>query len=237
MFSSRYVVMYTLGMALISSVSLALVVSGLKPVHDSNEAIFKKKEILASISEYLEKDPKLMSAEELNTLFETKVEKIVLDSKGQKVEGIDAESISMAAEEKKPESERKYPLFIYQGDKGKIYLMSVRGNGLWDKIWGTIAIEEDLNTLAGASFGHTGETPGLGAEIKDNPNFAKSLEGKKIYKGDDFVSVAVVKGGVSDPEHQIDGISGATITSVGVSNMLYNGIKPYLPYFNSNKKG
>lgn len=236
MFSNKYILVYTLVLALLSSVSLAFVVNGLKPMHDENEAVFKKKEILNSIKDQIGVDPTKLTPSEINKIFEEKVEKVVIDASGKKVEGVDAESVDMAAEEKKPESDRKYPLFVYKGDKGNIYLMSVRGNGLWDKIWGTIAIKDDFNTLVGASFGHVAETPGLGAEIKDNPNFPKSFHDKKILENGNYVSVKVVKGGVKNPEHEVDAISGATITSVGVSNMLDKGIGVYVPYFNSLKK-
>lgn len=235
MFSNKYILMYTLVMALISSVSLAFVVNGLKPMHDQNEAVFKKKEILNSIKDQIGINPTTLSSEEVNKIFAEKVEKVVIDATGKKVEGADAETIDMAAEEKKPEKERHYPLFIYKTDKGNIYLMSVRGNGLWDKIWGTIAIKDDFNTLVGASFGHVGETPGLGAEIKDNPNFPKSFHDKKIFENGQYVSVKVVKGGAKNPEHEVDAISGATITSTGVSNMLNKGISVYVPYFESLK--
>lgn len=237
MFSNKYILTYTLIMALLSSVSLALVVSGLKPKHDANEAVFKKKDILGAIKDQLGGvDLAKMKDEEVLNFFAEKVEKIVIDANGQKVEGIDAESINLAAEEKKPEIERQYPLFIYKGDKGNIYLTSVRGNGLWDKIWGYIALKDDFNTIVGASFGHTAETPGLGAEIKDNPNFPKSFIDKKIYEGEDYVSVKVIKGGLKNPAHEVDAISGATITSLGVSSMLEKGLKVYLPYFQSLKK-
>jgi Na+-transporting NADH:ubiquinone oxidoreductase subunit C len=108
--------------------------------------------------------------------------------------------------------------------------------GLWDKIWGTIAIQDDFNTVAGASFGHVAETPGLGAEIKDNPNFPKQFQGKTIFKDGQYVSVGVIKGGAKDKAHEVDAISGATITSRGVNGMMVEGLKPYLPYFESLKK-
>ena len=227
--------MYTLVMALLSSVSLAFVVNGLKPMHDQNEAVFKKKEILSSIKDQMGMDPTKLSPTEVNKIFEEKVEKVVIDASGKKVEGIDAETVDLAAEEKKPEKDRKYPLFIYKSDQGNIYLMAVRGNGLWDKIWGTIAIKDDFNTLVGASFGHVAETPGLGAEIKDNANFPKSFNNKKIMENGEYVSVKVVKGGIKRADHEVDAISGATITSTGVSNMLLKGIGVYVPYFESLK--
>jgi len=235
-FNNRYILIYTLVMALVTSVALAFVVNGLKPLHDTNEAVFKKKDILSSIKDQVGVDPSKMKPDEINKLFEERVEKLVLDANGKPINGLEAESIDLAVEEKKPAEERKYPLFIYSGEKGKIYLLTVRGNGLWDKIWGYIALSDDFNTVVGASFGHVAETPGLGAEIKDNANFPGSFKGKQILKDGNFVSIGVVKGGVKDFQHEVDAISGATITSVGVSNMLKNGIVAYLPYFESLKK-
>lgn len=227
---------YTLVMTLIVSVVLAFVVKGFEPMHQANEEVFKKREILSAIKDQLGTDLSKMSDKEVLELFKNKVEQVVLDANGKPVEGEKAEKISMAAEEKKPMNDRHYPLFIYKGDKGNLYLTSVRGMGLWDKIWGTIAISDDFNTVAGASFGHIGETPGLGAEIKDNPNFPQQFHGKTIYKDGQYVSVGVIKGGAHDPAHQVDAISGATMTSNGVNDMLYKGLMPYLPYFESLKK-
>lgn len=223
-------------MTLVVSIVLAFVVKGFEPMHQANEEVFKKREILGAIKNQLGGDLTTMSDKEVLDLFASKVEQVVLDAAGKPIEGEKAESISMAAEEKKPMETRHYPLFIYKGDKGNLYLASVRGMGLWDKIWGTIAISDDFTTVAGASFGHLAETPGLGAEIKDNPNFPKQFDGKTIYKDGQYVSVGVIKGGAKDPAHQVDAISGATMTSIGVNDMLYKGLKPYLPYFESLKK-
>lgn len=234
--NNRYVVIYTLVMTLVVSIVLAFVVKGFEPMHQSNEEVFKKREILGAIKDQLGTDLSKMPDKDVLDLFNKRIEQVVLDANGKPVEGEQAEKISMAAEEKKPEADRHYPLFIYKGDKGNLYLTSVRGMGLWDKIWGTIAVSDDFNTVAGASFGHIGETPGLGAEIKDNPNFPQQFHGKTIYKDGQYVSIGVIKGGAKDPAHQVDAISGATMTSNGVNNMLYKGLKPYLPYFESLKK-
>lgn len=236
MYSNKYVTIYTLVMTLIVAIGLAVVVTGLKPMHDSNEAVFKKREILGAIKDQVGSDLTKMSDKEVIDLFSSKIEQLVLDANGKVIEGETAENVDMAKEEKKPADQRHYPLFVYKGEKGNVYLLSVRGNGLWDKIWGTIAVQEDLNTIVGVSFGHVAETPGLGAEIKDNPNFPKQFQGKTIFEGDDYVSVVPVKGGVKKPAHEVDAISGATITSVGVANMMKNGLQAYLPYIESIKK-
>lgn len=237
MYSNRYITIYTLIMTLVVSVVLAFTVTGLKPLHDAAEAIYKKRDILSAIESQLPKKLKDMSDEEVLSLFDSKVEQVVINAEGESLQGISAEKVDMASEEKKPENERKYPLYIYQSEQGKIYLTSVRGNGLWDKIWAYVAIKEDLNTIVGTAFGHVGETPGLGAEIKDNPGFPRQFEGKKILNDQgDYVSVKVVKGGVKDPLHEVDAISGATITSVGVSEMMVRGLEVYLPYLEAQKK-
>ena len=141
-----------------------------------------------------------------------------------------AVSIDMAKEKKKPEAERMYPVYKVNLDNSSYYIFSVRGNGLWDAIWGNVALEQDMNTVAGVSFDHAGETPGLGAEIKDNATWRAQFVGKKIYDGDKYVSIYVRKGGAIDKEHEVDGLSGATITADGVTEMLYNGLKAYEPY-------
>ena len=94
-----------------------------------------------------------------------------------------------------------------------------------------------MNTIAGIAMDHKGETPGLGAEIKDNPKqYNDPFIGKTILdEQGNYVSVKMVKGGIKEPEHQIDAISGATITSDGVNEMLYRGLGYYLPYFNAAK--
>lgn len=237
MHSNKYITIYTLIMTLIVSVVLAFVVTGLKPMHDSNEAVFKKKEILGAIKDQIGQDISKLKDKAVLDLFNANVEQVVISADGKILEGEKAENVDMAAEEKKPEAERKYPLFKYKTESGPIYLMAVRGNGLWDKIWGFVALKDDLKTVVGMSFGHVAETPGLGAEIKDNPNFAKQFEGKSILndKGE-YTSVAVVKGGVHNPSHEVDGISGATITSRGVSEMLYKGLQAYLKYFETLKE-
>ncbi len=223
-------------MTLVVSIVLAFVVKGLEPMHVANEEVFKKKEILGAIKEQLGADLTTMGDQEVLELFKNKVEQVVLDANGAPVEGEQAEKISMAAEEKKPEADRHYPLYIFKGDKGNLYLLSLRGMGLWDKIWATVALQDDFNTVAGVSFGHVAETPGLGAEIKDNPNFPKQFQGKTIYKDGQFVSVGVIKGGAKDKSHEVDAISGATITSSGVHEMMKAGLTPYLPYFETLKK-
>ncbi|MBK9043302.1 MAG: FMN-binding protein [Saprospiraceae bacterium] len=129
-------------------------------------------------------------------------------------------------------------MFTFKDDKNKEYnILYVRGKGLWDEIWGYIAVDSDWDSIAGQAFDHKGETPGLGAEIKDNKSWFKQFTGRKLYDtGGNFKSVSVVKGGIKVPDHQVDAISGATITGNGVDEMMKRGLKYYEPYILKNKK-
>lgn len=234
-----YVVMFTLGMTVLVALLLSALFYGTKEQAAINEDVFNKRAILGAISDHVDKDVKSMSDQDVLGLFNQQIEQVVLDMDGAVVDGVKAEKIDMAKEKKKAEADRKLPLYVYNKAGGeKFYIVSIRGNGLWDEIWGNIAIGSDFSTVAGVSFDHKGETPGLGAEIKDNPTFAKQFKGREIYDADgNYKSINVRKGGAKNKRHEVDGISGATVTADGVSEMLYRGIKYYQPYFNKLKSG
>ena len=253
--STGYVLKFTLTMTIVTSVLLAGLFYATQDRAKKNEALFNKRAILSAIATHLGGEPKDMSDEQVLDIFNNKVTQYALNMEGGEVsseeveaaghKGGKAENIDMAKEKKKPETTRILPLFVFKDKKdGKdvtYYIVSVRGNGLWDEIWGNIAIEDDFNTIVGASFDHKGETPGLGAEIKDNPSFKamfnKDADPLQLYTSDGtYTSVVVRKGGAKDATYQVDGISGATVTCDGVTEMLERGIKYYEPYFNKMKK-
>jgi Na+-transporting NADH:ubiquinone oxidoreductase subunit C len=118
----------------------------------------------------------------------------------------------------------------------------VRGAGLWSTLHGFLALENDLNTVAGLGFFEHGETPGLGGEV-DNPNWKALWPGKKVYDEGD-AKIQLIKGSVdantAEAEHKVDGLSGATLTSRGVTNLLQfwmgeNGYKPFLSNLQSGE--
>ena len=136
---------------------------------------------------------------------------------------------------------QKLPLFIAEKEGKKIYILPVRGNGLWDAIWGYIALNEDLKTVNGVYFEHKGETPGLGANITEK-FFTEDFKGESLYNSaGDFKGIEISKSN-GDPnntdktDNQVDAISGATITGNGVGAMINSGIRSYLPYFSTLKK-
>lgn len=225
--------MFILILTAVVAVSLTGLREATKETAARNELIFNKRAILSAVDEYLPEGRTVsgLSDAEVMEIFDGQMAQLVLNMDGEVVQGIMAEEVDMAKERKKPEPERLLPLYVYENEGEKMYIVSVRGNGLWDEIWGNIALKDDLNTVAGAAFDHQGETPGLGAEIKDNPNFAEQFQGKKIYDDGEYVSIDVVKPGTDNNEHEVDGISGATVTGDGVGEMLYRGIRYYEPYF------
>ncbi|MDD2243353.1 MAG: NADH:ubiquinone reductase (Na(+)-transporting) subunit C [Dysgonamonadaceae bacterium] len=112
------------------------------------------------------------------------------------------------------------PVFEAEVEGSKKYIIPLSGSGLWGAIWGYLAVDEDGNTVYGSEFGHASETPGLGAEIVEY-QFRAQFEGKHLFKNGEFTSIAVIKAGTTDSKRDyVDGISGGTITSKGVNNML-----------------
>lgn len=233
------IIMFTLAMTTVVALILGSLFFGLKPIHDKNQAISNKRAILNALGSNLPSPVAELSDDEVLDLFKNNITQYVVKPTGELVEDktLLAENVNLAVERKKSEADRLYPVFKYNNGKEDYYIISIRGNGLWDEIWGNIALKSDLTTIAGASFDHKGETPGLGAEIKDNKNFSLQFRDKKIFnKAGEFTSVVVRKGGAQNPTYEVDGISGATVTCVGVSDMLANGISKYLPYFKNVKK-
>lgn len=222
-------------MTTVVALLLSVIYFALRDKAAVNEAVFNKRGIITAVNDYLPNPVDEMSDEDVLQLFETDMEQIVLDMSGNVVGDIMAEDVDLAKERKKPEAERLLPLYVYSSEGQKYYIMSIRGNGLWDAIWGAVAIKSDFSTVVGASFDHAQETPGLGAEIKDNPSFSRGFKEKQIMNNGNYTSVQVVKGSVKNPSYQVDGISGATVTCNGVTEMLERGIGYYLPYFEKLK--
>ena len=142
-------------------------------------------------------------------------------------------NVDMKANVKLPAAQRKLPVLVSRLDDGSMkYVIPMYGAGLWGPIWGYVAVDADGNTVYGANFSHESETPGLGARIAEQP-FQDEFKGKHLYAGGAFKSVAVMKKGQKTPSggEQVDALSGATITSRGVSTMLNDCLAPYDPFF------
>ena len=126
------------------------------------------------------------------------------------------------------------PVIVINNGKENVNVLPLQGAGLWGPIWGYIGMTSDFQNVVGVVFDHKSETPGLGAEITTE-KFRSQFQGKTIFSDGKFVSVDVVKGGVANlaadlQKHSVDAISGGTITSQGVNNMIENVLGSYLPY-------
>jgi len=234
--SSRFTFLFASVMVVVFAVLLAVAAIALGPFQAQNVKLEKMQNILGSIGVKSE-------SKEAEKLFNQYIkEQVVVNSKGEKVtDGVQAFDIDLKKEMDKVKTgdgaKQLFPLFVFNKDSSYYYIIPVRGKGLWGPIWGYIALKGDMNTVFGASFDHKGETPGLGAEINTD-EFEKQFAGKKVFdKTGKFVSVRVVKGGAAPEDlHGVDAISGGTITSNGVSEMLKRTIAYYIPYFKSIEK-
>ena len=185
-------------MVIIVAFLLAFIFQALKPMQDVNVALDKKKQILASLNIHD------LANNEAEAKYGEVVKKEVTIGDG-------------------------LMLYDCQVDGKQKYVVPVRGMGLWGPIWGYVALDEDKNTVYGAYFNHESETAGLGAEIKDSRAWQDQFRGKKVFAADgETVAIAVKKkADVKNPESECDAVTGATLTSDGVSLMLQESFAKY----------
>lgn len=228
--SNAYTFIFAIIIVTIIAGLLAFTATSLKPLQDTNVKAEKMQNILGTIG------VANISRDEAEAEFNKYIKKqLALTNDGKVDEGTNAFKIGLKNEIKKDDDKQRYPLYIAEKDGETFYIVPLYGAGLWDAIWGYIALASDKNTIVGANFDHKGETPGLGAEITTDW-FQAQFKGKKILDdSNNFVSVATVKGGAKvGDEHAVDAISGGTITSDGVSAMIRERLSHYLPYFKNN---
>jgi len=229
-FSNRYIFIFSVVMVVIVATLLSLAATLLQPAQEKNLEIEKKRSMLESIRVTATRD----NTEELYDKYITG--SFVLNSVGEPVEGIDAFTVVLKNEQKKPLEEQVLPVFRATPHDGeKLIIIPVEGKGLWGPIYGYISLRSDLNTIYGVNFDHKGETPGLGAEINTS-GFENMFWDKTLFEDGKFVSVKVIKGG-ADPDnvHGVDAISGGTITSKGLEKMLRDCLVKYNDYLLKNK--
>jgi Na+-transporting NADH:ubiquinone oxidoreductase subunit C len=209
---------------------LSLAATLLQPAQERNLEIEKKKNMLESIN---------VSSTRENTeeLYDKYIkEGFVINSKGEPVDGVDAFTVGIKNEQKKPLENQYLPVFRAEPDDGeKVIIIPVEGKGLWGPIYGYVSLKSDLNTIYGVNFDHKGETPGLGAEINTSA-FESQFHGKKLFDNDKFISVQVLKGGAPEGDiHGVDAISGGTITSKGLEKMIFDCLQKYNGYLLKNR--
>jgi Na+-transporting NADH:ubiquinone oxidoreductase subunit C len=250
--SNTYTFLYAAGLVVVVASALAMASIGLRKPQEKNIAIEKKLNILSTVGKGASGD----EIKDKDTYIEAQydnyiVESFIVSGNGERKAG-DAFQIDMKAEYDKikvikqttGDGEKSalrdnldLPVFIYKDDDARLkYIIPVYGVGLWGPLWGYLALNDDFNTVYGAIFDHKGETPGLGAEIA-TPAFAGQFIGKQIFDGYTLTAIKVVKGGAPKTDlHGVDAISGGTITSRGVEEMLRDCLNEYNAFFAKNKK-
>lgn len=246
--SNQFTFGFAIAMVVVVGVVLAVTAMALKPFQRENVQQEKMQNILQAINVQLSR------SEAENQFFDYVEERITLDydgnvqesktkddpiatlDDGQEVFERDPFNVNVRKEARSlPEGERNYPLYICSKEGEKFYVIPMVGKGLWGPVWGYIALYGDAETVYGANFDHQGETPGLGAEIS-TASFQDQFKEKKMFdESGDFVSVNVVKSADENDPHEVDGITGGTITSDGVDEMIERTIQVYIPYFNKKK--
>lgn len=228
--SNAYTFGFAAAMVVVVASVLAFTASSLKDLQQENVRKEKMQNILATIGIEIDRD----GAEVLFNEYITS--QLALRNDGTVDESVDPFSgIKLALELKKEPTQQRFPLYLADVEGASYYIIPLRGAGLWDAIWGYIALESDRNTIKGAVFDHKAETAGLGAEITQQW-FMDRFVGEKVFDNDGkLVGISVSKTN-NDPkdldknDHEVDAISGATITGDGVSDMIIERLTHYQPF-------
>ncbi|WP_299099130.1 Na(+)-translocating NADH-quinone reductase subunit C [uncultured Winogradskyella sp.] len=240
---NSYTIIFAIGMVLIVGVILAGIFSLTKPIITVNEEIEKQQNILYAmgVNENEGTSANFVSAEKAPELFKQYVKQQLEVQGGTAVENNEAYLIDVKKQQANAKNGgvRKLPLFVGEKDGKTFYIAPIRGKGLWDAIWGYVALDKDM-VVQGAYFDHKGETPGLGANIKQR-FFMDDFYGEHLLsEAGVFKGITVAKGN-ADPknndktDNEVDAIAGATITGDGVTAMIKKDLKLYLPYFETLK--
>ena len=232
---NSYTIIYSIVMVVIVAAVLAFVSLSLKDKQNENISNEKQQYLLASVG---------LGADA--NFAEVIKEAIVVDGNGKIVNTATSdiaksEAFNISTSEQTslmkdgaPKEELRLPVFIADlPDGSQAYIFSAYGAGLWGPIWGWVSLKTDLSTVVGVKFDHSGETPGLGAEIA-TPKFAGQFTGKEMFTEGEFTSIAIVKGGAKEGStNEVDAISGGTITSKALDASIRMWMEAYLPYIKS----
>lgn len=222
--SNTYQILYAAVMVLIVGTVLAFIYMALKPKQNENIANDTRKQIMSALHIATPSDDQVKETYEKYI-----IQDLLVDMEGNIVDSAHNVAFDVDMKKNVKLAERQLPVMKCRLDDGSIkYVLPVYGAGLWGPIWGYIAMNDDGNTIYGANFSHEGETPGLGARIADQ-DFQDKFVDKHLFKEGEYKGVVVLKRGQKSTTgaEQIDALTGATITSRGVSDMLADCLAPY----------
>lgn len=248
--SNGYVLGFAVTVCVVISAALAATANALKATQDAAAEFDRQKNVMMAAGLVTPTDTR--SRPELEKLYRDRVSEVVVDTTDGKVladkaakDAADMNKAAAAAEKdpaKKKQAESRYRVVaVGKGDDGKpTYVLPISGKGLWSTIYGYLALEGDLATVRGVTFYKHGETPGLGGEC-ENPAWCAQWRGKSIL-GDGKLTGVEVKKGKVDPTiayekaHKVDGLSGATITSNGITRFVKADLTTFEKYLVSLRK-
>lgn len=229
--SNSYTIVYAAVLVVIVAFLLAFVFQALRPAQEANVALDKQKQILYSLNirglqdqAAAAKYKEVVTADEIIDANGNVVDK---GSKGGTAAGFKLNSGDFKA--------GKLAVYVCSINGQTKYVIPVYGMGLWGPISGYIALNDDKSTIYGAYFNHESETAGLGAEIKDNQKWQEQFQGKKLFKGADrnAIAISVLKKRDSNDPNSVDAVTGATLTSNGVTDMLHDCLGQYIKFLNA----
>ncbi len=232
--SRFYILFYAAVLTIVCGGLLALAAEGLKERQQANIELERKSNILATVLT-------LQEGDNIEELYNKRVRALVVDYQGNVRTDVKATDVVVVSEFKKAPADRLLPVyeFLSESDPNKVeyVVLPMYGNGLWNLVWGFIALQSDFNTVQGVKFEHAQETPGLGARITTQ-EIQDRYKGKTIYEASEIISISMEKGEgkdySSDP-HKVDGMSGATLTAKGINNMLADYFACYDNYLKKNQ--
>ncbi len=237
---------YTIGFATIMVIVvggiLAALATGLKPAIKENERFEKQQNILYAMGVNENGDDtgsvNFIPTDKVEEEFTKYIKETYIIQGGKIAQSDEAFKVDMKKESKLAKSTRKMPLYVGERDGKKFYVIPMYGKGLWDAIWGYVALDDQL-VVQGATFDHKGETPGLGANIKER-YFMDDFIGESIMNNGKYAGITVAKGN-NDPknltkdDNEVDAMAGATITGDGVTAMIKSTLKSYIPHIQKLK--
>ena len=240
--SNGYTLLFAIGMVLVVGALLAFTASSLRPMIDANKRIEKQQNILYAmgVNENDESSAVFISKDKVADEFSKYIKKQLVIEGANTSEDANAYLIDVKKQQTaaKAGQVRKLPLFVGEKDGKTFYIAPIRGKGLWDAIWGYVAMDKNM-VVQGAFFDHKGETPGLGANIKQR-YFMDDFIGEDLMNNGSFKGITVSKSN-NDPknedknDNEVDAIAGATITGDGVAAMIKSELGLYVPYFKTLK--
>lgn len=244
---NSYTILFSVVMVLVVGSLLAGIAQGLRSKIAENERFEKQQNILYTMgvdNNQGTSDISFIPANEVEVEFNKYIVHQYVIQGETVTEDPEAYLIDVKQEESLAKKDKNYqrrlPLFVGEKDGKKLYIVPMRGKGLWDAVWGFMALDQDF-VIQGVFFDHAGETPGLGANIKER-YFMDPFKGEQVMKNGVYVGVDVAKGN-NDPSNErkddqkVDALAGATITGDGIAAMIKKDVAMYIPHLkNLNKE-